>query len=83
MKMTVLWDVEPCTFAETDRRFRGAYSLHNHLETSVNIYRLHGSAFHKTVIFRPYRKTVALREIYIVLELSTTKIGGMRTQTHV
>jgi hypothetical protein len=26
-KMTVFWDVAPCSFVEIDRRFRGAYCL--------------------------------------------------------
>jgi hypothetical protein len=28
MKMTVFWDVAPCSLVEVDRRFRGAYCLH-------------------------------------------------------
>jgi hypothetical protein len=29
MKMTVLWDMAPCTVVEVDRGFRGAYCLHH------------------------------------------------------
>jgi hypothetical protein len=29
MKMTVFWDVAPCTLVEVYRRFRSAYCLHN------------------------------------------------------
>jgi hypothetical protein len=29
MKMFVFWDVAPCSLVEIDRRFRGAYCLHN------------------------------------------------------
>jgi hypothetical protein len=29
MKMTVFWDVAPCSLVETDRGFRDAYCLHN------------------------------------------------------
>jgi hypothetical protein len=28
LKMTVFWDVAPCSLAEVYRRFRGAYCLH-------------------------------------------------------
>jgi hypothetical protein len=38
-KMTVFWDVTPCSLVEIDRIFRGAYCLH-HTRTSQ-----------KTVIF--------------------------------
>jgi hypothetical protein len=27
--MAVFWDVAPCSLAEIDRRFRGAYCLHH------------------------------------------------------
>jgi hypothetical protein len=30
MKMTVFWDVAPCSLVEVDRRLRGAYYLHVH-----------------------------------------------------
>jgi hypothetical protein len=29
LKMTVFWDVAPCSVVEIDRRFRGAYCLHH------------------------------------------------------
>jgi hypothetical protein len=29
MKMTVFWDVVPCSLAETDRSFRDAYCIHH------------------------------------------------------
>jgi hypothetical protein len=29
MKMTVFWDVSPCSLVEVYRRFRGAYCLHH------------------------------------------------------
>jgi hypothetical protein len=29
LKITVFWDVVPCSLAETDRRFRDVYCLHN------------------------------------------------------
>jgi hypothetical protein len=29
MKMTALWDTAPSSFIEVNRRFRGAYCLHN------------------------------------------------------
>jgi hypothetical protein len=29
LKMTVFWDVAPCSPVETDRRFRGSYCLHH------------------------------------------------------
>jgi hypothetical protein len=46
IKLTVFWDVAPCSPVETDRRFRGAYCLWAALmmeavstsETSVNFY---------------------------------------------
>jgi hypothetical protein len=28
-KMTVFWDVAPCSLVEIDRRFTGAYCLHH------------------------------------------------------
>jgi hypothetical protein len=28
LKMTVFWDVAPCSMVEIDRRFGGAYCLH-------------------------------------------------------
>jgi hypothetical protein len=30
MKMTVFWDVGPCSLVEIDRRFRGSYCLHHY-----------------------------------------------------
>jgi hypothetical protein len=41
--MAVFWDTAPCTLADIDRRFRGAYCLHRQgdliaSETSVNIH---------------------------------------------
>jgi hypothetical protein len=40
MKMTVFWDVAPCSLAEVDRRFRGAYCLYqgDHPEPSASFY---------------------------------------------
>jgi hypothetical protein len=32
MKFRVLWDVEPCSNVQVDRRFRGAYCLHQALQ---------------------------------------------------
>jgi hypothetical protein len=29
VKMTVLWDIAPCSLVEVYRRFRGAYCLHH------------------------------------------------------
>jgi hypothetical protein len=29
LKMTVFWDVAPCSLAETDRHFRGVYCIHH------------------------------------------------------
>jgi hypothetical protein len=29
MKMTVFWDVAPCSLVDNDRRYRGAYCLHH------------------------------------------------------
>jgi hypothetical protein len=29
-KLTILWNVQPYSIVETDRRFRGAYCLHHH-----------------------------------------------------
>jgi hypothetical protein len=29
MKMTVFWDVAPCSLVEIDQYFRGAYCLHH------------------------------------------------------
>jgi hypothetical protein len=29
MKMTLFWDVAPCSLVETDRRFRGTCCLHH------------------------------------------------------
>jgi hypothetical protein len=51
MRMTVFRDVAPCSLVEIDRRFRGAYCLHNHRpdeavstsETSANFYEITGS----------------------------------------
>jgi hypothetical protein len=46
MKMTVFWDVAPCSFVEIDLRFRGAYCLIvlmmeavSTSETSINFYK--------------------------------------------
>jgi hypothetical protein len=30
MKMSVFWNIAPCSLVETDRRFRGAYCFHHH-----------------------------------------------------
>jgi hypothetical protein len=39
MKMTVFWDVAPCSLVEIDRRFRGAMmEAVTTSETSVNFY---------------------------------------------
>jgi hypothetical protein len=38
MKITVLWDVAPCSLVEVYRRFRGACCPH-HPETLVNFYK--------------------------------------------
>jgi hypothetical protein len=46
MKMTVLWDVTPCSLVETDGRFRGA------LKRVLVFTRLHGASSQKTVISR-------------------------------
>jgi len=43
MKVAFFWDILPCSLVESDRHFRGAYSLHHfpdnggstHRETSV------------------------------------------------
>jgi hypothetical protein len=35
MKMTVFWDVAPCSLVEIYRRFRGAYCLHHQGDHSV------------------------------------------------
>jgi hypothetical protein len=48
MKMTVFWDVAPCSLVEIDRGFRSAYCLHHRpdsggrstSETSVNFYQM-------------------------------------------
>jgi hypothetical protein len=32
MKFRVFWDVAPCSHAEVDRRFRGAYCLNHRLD---------------------------------------------------
>jgi hypothetical protein len=34
MKMTVFWDVAPCSMVDTDRRFRVAYCV-NHQGTAL------------------------------------------------
>jgi hypothetical protein len=49
-KMAAVWDTAPCSLVETDWRFRGAYCLHRHgvsvmevvrsSETSVNFYEI-------------------------------------------
>jgi hypothetical protein len=42
MKMTIFWDVAPCSVVETDRRFRGAIAFVMEIvsisETSLNFY---------------------------------------------
>jgi hypothetical protein len=43
IKMTICWDVSPCSLVEIDRRFRGPYCLHHQevvssFEMSVNFY---------------------------------------------
>jgi hypothetical protein len=38
MKMTVFWDVSPCSLVETYQRFRCVYRFHHRPETSVNSY---------------------------------------------
>jgi hypothetical protein len=30
LKMTLLWDIAPCSLLEADSHFRGAYNLHHH-----------------------------------------------------
>jgi hypothetical protein len=35
MKMSVFWDVAPCSLVDVYRRFRGAYSLHHQVEISL------------------------------------------------
>jgi hypothetical protein len=42
MKMTVFWDVAPCSLVETDRHFRGTNCLHHQGDV------LHGATSHKT-----------------------------------
>jgi hypothetical protein len=65
MKLTVYWDVEPCSLAEIDRRFRYAYYLHYQgdddwggavrtSETSVNFYELYGATSQQTVFFNSH-----------------------------
>jgi hypothetical protein len=34
--MTVFWDIAPCSLADIDRRFTGAYCLHHQGEGSDN-----------------------------------------------
>jgi hypothetical protein len=46
IKVTVLWDVAPCTFPEINSRLRGSYCLHHQGDD----HRPHGAACQKTVI---------------------------------
>jgi hypothetical protein len=57
--MTVFLDVEPCSLAETDQSFRGAYCLialtmeaAGTSETSVNFYETTGRNIFKRAIIR-------------------------------
>jgi hypothetical protein len=57
MKTSVLWDISPCTLVGIDRRFRGAYCLHNQGDKPASPKRqwisagLHSTASQKTAIF--------------------------------
>jgi hypothetical protein len=45
MKMTVFWDVAPCSLVATDRRFRGVHCLHHQGdEYKVHHYRRQASS---------------------------------------
>jgi hypothetical protein len=48
MKITIFWDVAPCSLVEIERRFRGAF-----LKRPSVFTRLHGTTSQKTVIFIP------------------------------
>jgi hypothetical protein len=37
MKVTVIWDIMPCSLVETDQHFRGAYCLHHQALTALAI----------------------------------------------
>jgi hypothetical protein len=37
--MAIFWDVAPCSFVETDRRFRGAYCIHYQGDSHLEIIR--------------------------------------------
>jgi hypothetical protein len=53
MKTTAFWDVEPCSFVEADRRFRGSYCLHHQVyfhETTLRDIP-ESCHLHKTVYF--------------------------------
>jgi hypothetical protein len=64
VKMTVLWNIAPCGLVEIDRRFRGAYCLHQgevwspwwwrqcaSLKRRYTSTRLHGAVSQKGVVF--------------------------------
>jgi hypothetical protein len=67
MKMTVFWDVAPCSLVDAGQRFRGAYCLHLK-RRSISI-RLQGVTPQKTVIFiqleRLQKVTKTFRPVYI------------------
>jgi hypothetical protein len=50
MKMTVFWDVAPCSLVEVYRRFRGTYCLNHQGDDRSIPTRLHGAISQKTVI---------------------------------
>jgi hypothetical protein len=57
MKVTLLWDVAPCSLVDTDRRFGGSYYLQCFItatsEKSSVSTGLHGATSRKTVIVKP------------------------------
>jgi hypothetical protein len=49
VKLTVFWDMAPCSLIEADRRFRSAYCLHHQHRFTCK--RLHGDISQKAAVF--------------------------------
>jgi hypothetical protein len=53
-KFGVFWDAASCSHVEMDRRFRGAYDLHNQGVLMMEIVRTSETSAHLNVIIRRY-----------------------------
>jgi hypothetical protein len=51
MKMTGFWDVVPCSLVEVNRRFKGAYCLHNSPDQRATLQK--AAIFKETITIYP------------------------------